>query len=52
MTKEKLIKQVDKNRELINSLLNSNVSLDIMYFIIRKLAANNEKLLKTINEIK
>ena len=44
MDKEKIEKQIEKNRELINNAL-STENTEIMYYVVRRLAKDNEKLI-------
>lgn len=48
--KEKLQKQLDKNREEIDRLLESNMPLELLYIRIRMLTALNKNLIARISE--
>ena len=49
--KEEIKKKIERNREQINNLLNSDLPPDILYINIRMLAYNNEQLIKKLNKI-
>jgi len=49
MDKEKIQKQIDKNRELIEKALEMN-DTEMMYYIVRRLAKDNERLIEKLKE--
>jgi len=49
MDKEKIQKQIDKNRALIEKALEMN-DTEMMYYIVRRLAKDNERLIKKLKE--
>jgi hypothetical protein len=48
-TKKETEKQIEKNRDEINNLLSQDFPLDLVYWNIRRLAAQNERLLSELN---
>lgn len=50
-TQEEIKKKIERNREQINKLLNSDLPPDILYLNIRILAYNNQQLIKKLNKI-
>lgn len=44
MDKQKIQKQIDKNRDLIEKALEMN-DTEMMYYIVRRLAKDNERLI-------
>lgn len=46
MDHQEIQDKIKKNREEINRFLHMDLPLDILYFNIRRLSANNEKLIK------
>lgn len=49
MDKEKIQKQIDKNRALIEKALEMN-DTEMMYYIVRRLAKDNERLIEKLKE--
>lgn len=49
MDKEKIQKQIDKNRDLIEKALEMN-DTEMMYYIVRRLAKDNERLIAKLKE--
>lgn len=49
MDKEKIQKQIDKNRDLIEKVLEMN-NTEMMYYIVRRLAKDNERLIAKLKE--
>lgn len=47
MESEKLKKQIENNRELIERALSMN-DTELMYYIVRRLAKQNEKLIEKL----
>ena len=47
-----LEKQIERNREEINSLLHKDIPLDLLYMRIRMLSAQNEKLIQKTCTVK
>jgi hypothetical protein len=45
-SKDSIQADIDKNRDLIDKALNADMPLDMLYEIIRRLSAKNEKLIK------
>jgi len=43
-----LEKQIERNRDEINSLSHKNIPLDLLYMRVRMLSAQNEKLIQKI----
>lgn len=49
MDKEKIQKQINKNRALIEKALEMN-DTETMYYIVRRLAKDNERLIEKLKE--
>lgn len=49
MDKEKIQKQIDKNRDLIEKALEMN-DIEMMYYIVRRLSKDNERLIAKLKE--
>jgi len=49
MDKEKIQKQIDKNRALIEKALEMN-DTEMMYYIVRRLAKDNERLIEKLKK--
>ena len=49
MDKDKIQKQIDKNRDLIEKALEMNET-EMMYYIVRRLAKDNERLIAKLKE--
>jgi len=49
MDKEKIQKQIDRNRDLIEKALEMN-DTEMMYYIVRRLAKDNERLIAKLKE--
>ena len=43
-------KKIENNRDLINNLLESDLPLDQVYSLIRRLASDNEDMIKKLSE--
>ena len=49
MDKNKIQKQIDKNRDLIEKALEMN-DTEIMYYIVQRLSKDNERLIAKLKE--
>jgi len=49
MDKEKIQKQINRNRDLIEKALEMN-DTEMMYYIVRRLAKDNERLIAKLKE--
>ena len=49
MNKEKIQKQIDRNRDLIEKALEMN-DTEMMYYLIRGLAKDNERLITKLKQ--
>lgn len=49
MDKEKIQKQIDRNRELISQALEMD-NTEMMYYIVRRLAKDNERLIAKLKQ--
>ncbi len=49
MDKEKIQKQIDRNRELISQALGMG-DTEMMYYIVKRLAKDNERLIAKLKE--